>query len=960
MQSTMSFDFDDVERRPLKEFAEKAYLDYSMYVILDRALPHVGDGLKPVQRRIVYAMSELGLTGGAKFKKSARTVGDVLGKFHPHGESACYEAMVLLAQPFASRYPLIDGQGNWGTADDPKSFAAMRYTEARLTRFAEILLRELREGTVDWVSNFDGTLDEPVLLPARLPHVLLNGAAGIAVGMATDVPPHNAREIARACVRLLDDPDASVAELCEHVRGPDFPTEAEIVTPREELMAMYEGGSGSVRMRARFERDDGAIVVTALPYQVSGSKVLEQIAQQMLAKKLPMVEDLRDESDHESPTRLVIVPRSNRVDVDRLMSHLFATTDLERTFRVNMTVVGLDNRPGQSDLKAIPRRVAGISNHDGAPPHRASSRPRQRPAAHPRRPARRVPEHRRGHRDHPPGGPSEAGAHEPFRAHRRSGRGDPQSEASQPREARGSEDPGRAVGAFGRARVTGGDPGEQATDRRGRSRGAHRRRRALRRRAPLTAGRTRRRTGARGDGPRAGRAGHRGALRTRLGARRKRSRHRAPWPELSARRRLSGDGPGPQQPARGVPRLDGPCVLRALAYPRIGARSGRAAGGTHQPPRWRNFRRSHDRTGRSTLRGGDRRGLRIHRASGRPLVAQPRGQVMYFDRPGCEASRSASGGRSGGRAARRGLQRGKAARPSARGPAATGQGQRREDHPDTEGEGPGGTGGRYRGRAAPRLAHRPRRQAAHHPEAVRPRAPCARARARGKMLPRGFQRVDRLAIQASEQTSRKPIHAERQHQRIPVGVETHHRRGPVLHHGERIRQAREGPGLRSRPVPEPQERRVVERTFKSGESVEAADVLEVSLQYLYNDGDLFHFMDEQTFEQHAADAGAVGDASRWLKEQDVCAITLWNGTPIVVTPPNFVTLEITETEPGVRGDTASGATSPRPSRPARSSRCRCSSSRASWSGSTPAPASTSPAPGNERVVPTSPGRDAHA
>ncbi len=353
MQSTMSFDFDDVERRPLKEFAEKAYLDYSMYVILDRALPHVGDGLKPVQRRIVYAMSELGLTGGAKFKKSARTVGDVLGKFHPHGESACYEAMVLLAQPFASRYPLIDGQGNWGTADDPKSFAAMRYTEARLTRFAEILLRELREGTVDWESNFDGTLDEPVLLPARLPHVLLNGAAGIAVGMATDVPPHNAREIARACVRLLDDPDASVAELCEHVRGPDFPTEAEIVTPREELMAMYEGGSGSVRMRARFERDDGAIVVTALPYQVSGSKVLEQIAQQMLAKKLPMVEDLRDESDHESPTRLVIVPRSNRVDVDRLMSHLFATTDLERTFRVNMTVVGLDNRPGQSDLKAI-------------------------------------------------------------------------------------------------------------------------------------------------------------------------------------------------------------------------------------------------------------------------------------------------------------------------------------------------------------------------------------------------------------------------------------------------------------------------------------------------------------------------------------------------------------------------------------------------------------------------------
>ena len=353
MQSDLSFEFEDVERRPLKEFAEKAYLDYSMYVILDRALPHVGDGLKPVQRRIVYAMSELGLTAGAKYKKSARTVGDVLGKFHPHGESACYEAMVLLAQPFATRYPLIDGQGNWGTADDPKSFAAMRYTEAKLTRFSEVLLRELREGTVDWSANFDGTLDEPELLPSRLPHVLLNGAAGIAVGMATDVPPHNLREIVAACVRLLDEPRASVGDLCDHVRGPDFPTDAEIVTSREDLVAMYESGSGSVRMRARFERENGAIVVFALPYQVSGSKVLEQIAQQMLAKKLPMVEDLRDESDHENPTRLVIVPRSNRVDVERLMSHLFATTDLERSYRVNMTVVGLDNRPRQANLRGI-------------------------------------------------------------------------------------------------------------------------------------------------------------------------------------------------------------------------------------------------------------------------------------------------------------------------------------------------------------------------------------------------------------------------------------------------------------------------------------------------------------------------------------------------------------------------------------------------------------------------------
>ena len=353
MQSDMSFEFEEVERRPLKDFAEKAYLDYSMYVILDRALPHVADGLKPVQRRIVYAMSELGLTAGAKYKKSARTVGDVLGKFHPHGESACYEAMVLLAQPFATRYPLIDGQGNWGTADDPKSFAAMRYTEAKLTRFAEVLLRELREGTVDWSSNFDGTLDEPKLLPARLPHVLLNGAAGIAVGMATDVPPHNVREIVAACVRLVDEPQASLTDLCEHVRGPDFPTDAEIVTPREELAAMYESGSGSVRMRARFERENGVVVVTALPYQVSGSKVLEQIAQQMLAKKLPMVEDLRDESNHENPTRLVIVPRSNRVDVDRLMSHLFATTDLERSYRVNMTVVGVDNRPRLGNLRSI-------------------------------------------------------------------------------------------------------------------------------------------------------------------------------------------------------------------------------------------------------------------------------------------------------------------------------------------------------------------------------------------------------------------------------------------------------------------------------------------------------------------------------------------------------------------------------------------------------------------------------
>jgi topoisomerase-4 subunit A len=345
--------FEEVERIPLKDYTEKAYLDYSMYVILDRALPHIGDGLKPVQRRIVYAMSELGLAAGAKYKKSARTVGDVLGKFHPHGESACYEAMVLMAQPFSFRYPLIDGQGNWGSADDPKSFAAMRYTESRLTGFASVLLAELGEGTVDWVPNFDGTLEEPAMLPARLPHVLLNGAAGIAVGMATDVPPHNLREVAAACVRLLEDPKATLGDICKHIKGPDFPTEAEIITPPKDIRAMYKVGHGSLRMRACYEREDGSIVVTALPYQVSGARVLEQIASQMLAKKLPLVEDLRDESDHENPTRLVIVPRSNRVDVDQLMSHLFATTDLERSYRVNMNVIGVNGRPQLKNLRDL-------------------------------------------------------------------------------------------------------------------------------------------------------------------------------------------------------------------------------------------------------------------------------------------------------------------------------------------------------------------------------------------------------------------------------------------------------------------------------------------------------------------------------------------------------------------------------------------------------------------------------
>lgn len=344
---------EQVEQVPLRSFTEKAYLDYSMYVILDRALPHIGDGLKPVQRRIIYAMSELGLSARAKYKKSARTVGDVLGKFHPHGDSACYEAMVHMAQPFSFRYPLIDGQGNWGSPDDPKSFAAMRYTEARLTPFADVVLSELGEGTVDWAPNFDSSLEEPRLLPARLPTVLLNGATGIAVGMATDIPPHNLREVASAAIRLLEDPKATVASLCEHIKGPDFPTGGEIVTPKEELLRCYEQGGGSIRLRARFEMDGSEIVVTELPYQVSGARVLEQVAAQMNNKKLPMVADLRDESDHENPTRLVIVPRSNRIDVAPLMAHLFATTDLERTYRVNLNMIGLDGRPQVKNLRTI-------------------------------------------------------------------------------------------------------------------------------------------------------------------------------------------------------------------------------------------------------------------------------------------------------------------------------------------------------------------------------------------------------------------------------------------------------------------------------------------------------------------------------------------------------------------------------------------------------------------------------
>ncbi len=351
--ATTQMSLEGVERQPLRAFTEKAYLEYSMYVILDRALPAIGDGLKPVQRRIIYAMSELGLSAVSKHKKSARTVGDVIGKFHPHGDSACYEAMVLMAQPFAYRYTIVDGQGNWGSQDDPKSFAAMRYTEAKLTRYAEVLLKELGEGTTDWTPNFDGTMEEPCVLPARMPNLLLNGTTGIAVGMATDIPPHNLREVANACIHLLEEPEATTRALMKFVKGPDLPTGAEIISPRSDLVDFYEKGTGSFKARATYTMEDECIVIEALPWQTSGSKVLEQIAEQMRAKKLPMVEDLRDESDHENPTRLVIVPKGRKVDVEQLMAHLFATTDLERNYRVNLNVIGLDGRPKVMGLREI-------------------------------------------------------------------------------------------------------------------------------------------------------------------------------------------------------------------------------------------------------------------------------------------------------------------------------------------------------------------------------------------------------------------------------------------------------------------------------------------------------------------------------------------------------------------------------------------------------------------------------
>ena len=341
------------ENRSVAEFTEQAYLNYAMYVIMDRALPHISDGLKPVQRRIVYAMSELGLKPTGKPKKSARTVGDVLGKYHPHGDSACYEAMVLMAQPFSYRYPFIEGQGNWGSPDDPKSFAAMRYTEAKLSHYSEVLLSELGQGTCDWQDNFDGSMKEPINLPARVPNILMNGTTGIAVGMATDIPPHNLREVIKGTIALIRNPNLTDEKVAEFIPAPDLPTQAEIVTSPEDLLKIQITGRGSYKVRAVYTIEKNEIVITDLPYQVSGAKVITQIADQMQAKKLPWVSDLRDESDHKNPTRLVVVLRSNRIDAEAVMSHLFATTDLESSYRVNMNMIGADGRPQVKSIRRI-------------------------------------------------------------------------------------------------------------------------------------------------------------------------------------------------------------------------------------------------------------------------------------------------------------------------------------------------------------------------------------------------------------------------------------------------------------------------------------------------------------------------------------------------------------------------------------------------------------------------------
>ena len=582
-----------VERLPLKTYTERAYLSYSMYVILDRALPHVSDGLKPVQRRIIYAMSELNLSSQMKPKKAARTIGDVIGKFHPHGETACYEAMVLMAQSFSYRYPLVDGQGNFGSPDDPKSFAAMRYTEARLTSFADMLLSEIGQGTVDWTPNFDGTLNEPVFLPARLPHVLLNGATGIAVGMATDIPPHNLREVAAACIHLLEKPAATVVELCEFVQAPDFPTAAEIITPREEIVRMYETGIGSLRMRARYEREAETIVVTALPYQVSGSKVLEQIAAQLRAKKLPMVVDLRDESDHENPTRLVIVLSSARTPADTVMSHLFATTDLERTYRVNFNMIGLDKRPQVKNLRAVltewlafradtvRRRlqfrldrvlqrlhvlegllvaylnvdaVIEIIRNEEAPKVAlmATLRPQRHPGG--------------GH-----SGPAAA----------------PPGPAGRNRHSTGAEAPRRRAARSGEAAVVA--PAPANADAQGVGEG----RRYLRRRPALTPGRAAAGASARRKRHAAQRAGNGGAVREGLGARRQGARDQPRNAQLQGGEPIPGCGARQEHATGRLPGFDRKKLRHPHAYAALGARPGRAA------------HRSAESAGRRFVRRGD-------------------------------------------------------------------------------------------------------------------------------------------------------------------------------------------------------------------------------------------------------------------------------------------------------------------------------------------------------------------
>ncbi len=608
--------YAEVERLPLAEFTQKAYLDYSMYVILDRALPHVADGLKPVQRRIVYAMSELGLSATAKFKKSARTVGDVLGKYHPHGDTACYEAMVLMAQPFSLRYPLVDGQGNWGSQDDPKSFAAMRYTEARLTPFAQALLSELEQGTVEWGPNFDGTLQEPKLLPARLPHVLLNGASGIAVGMATDIPPHNVREVVAACIRLLEDKKLADDDLYDLILGPDYPTEAEIITPRAEIRKIYETGAGSLRMRAGWEEEDGEIVVTALPYQVSGNKVQAQIAAQMQAKKLPMVEDLRDESDHENPTRIVITPRSNRVDVEGLMAHLFATTDLERTYRVNLTMIGLDGRPRQFNLREmlgewLEFRVETVRKRLQFRYDKVLTRLHILDGyliAY-----LNIDEVIRIIRteDHP-----KPKLMERFRLT------DTQAEAVLELKLRHlarleeieirAEQRGLLEERDALAKIF---SSETRLRRKVQGR-ARRRRREVRRRPPLARRRARGRQGHGRNGAHSHRACHRRALRERLGSRRQGARPGSQGALLQGRRRLPDGGQGAEQPVRRLPRLDGPQLLPRRSRPAVGPRPGRAALEPRHAAAGRHLRGRDDRRRQGPLPAGHQLRLRLPRHAG--------------------------------------------------------------------------------------------------------------------------------------------------------------------------------------------------------------------------------------------------------------------------------------------------------------------------------------------------------